>query len=99
MATVYIAEFQVIQDIGALIAQIASAPPVAEQTIAIGGASVSSAAFNYNTNVIRVTTDAICSIAIGVTPTATATTMRLSADHVEYFGVRPGSKIAVITNV
>lgn len=78
---------------------VVQAPAVAEQTVAIGGASAQSAAFNAATKIIRVHTDAICSIKVGGTnPTATATTMRMAAGQVEYFGVAPGDKIAVITN-
>jgi orotate phosphoribosyltransferase len=99
MAKVYIAEFsgtKVIEGRGA--AGISSEPPLAEQTVAIGGTTAQSAAFNAGTNMIRVHTDAICSIAIGADPTATANTRRMAAGSTEYFGVTPGHKVAVITN-
>ena len=73
-------------------------PYLAEQVVAISGASVQSNAFSANTRVIRVHTDAICSIAIGANPTATADTTRMAANTTEFFDVRPGHKIAVITN-
>jgi hypothetical protein len=59
---------------------------------------VASAPFDPRTKFIRVHTDAICSIAIGVNPTAVATEMRMAANQTEYFGVGANSKIAVITN-
>lgn len=98
MAKVFIAEYpnsRVYQ--GGLI-PVSEMPPLAEQTVAIGGGSTQSAAFNAKTQIIRVHTDAICSIAIGANPTATANTARLAANATEYFKVAPGDKIAVITN-
>lgn len=99
MATLYIAEFESITPAtegGA--AQVARATPVAEQTVAIGGASTPSSAFNAATRYVRIHTDVICSIAFAATPTATAAKMRMAADQTEYFGVTPGTKVAVITN-
>jgi hypothetical protein len=78
---------------------VVAMPPVAEQTVAIGGSSVQSSAFNAKTKMIAVHTDAICSIAIGNNPTATAVKRRMAANTTEYFEVTPGHKIAVITNV
>jgi len=98
MATLYIAEFRGISPAGPSGAQIAKAPPVVEQQVAIGGSHAESAAFNNATTVIRVHTDAICSILIGTTPVAAATNARLAADQTEYFGVNPGDKISVISN-
>ncbi len=102
MATLYVAEFDGIA-MGApgSPAQCANGSPIAEQTVAIGGSSVACTnPFNASTRIIRVHVDAICSIALGTAPTATASKMRLGANQTEYFGVVPGSafKIAVITN-
>lgn len=71
---------------------------VVQSPITIGATSVKSAAFNAKTRVIRVNTDAACSIAFGDDPTATANSMRLSANQTEYFVVVAGQKLAVITN-
>lgn len=80
-------------------AQADDDPAYVEQTpVVIGAGSLQSAAFNGATRLVRVHTDAICSIAIGANPTATANTMRLAAGQTEYFGVKPGHRIAVITN-
>lgn len=72
---------------------ITDQPPI---SIAVGSAQ--SAAFAGNTRVVRVHTDAICSILFGADPTATANNKRLGANATEYFGVVPGQKLAVITN-
>ncbi len=103
MATLYITEFQRLANIsqwqGNVFLQIPENPEVANQTVAIGGASASSAAFNALTKFIRVHADAICSVAVGGTsPVATATQRRMASNQTEYFGVNPGDKIAVITN-
>jgi hypothetical protein len=101
MATLYITEIQALgKDAKSNLAQIAQMPPVAEQTVAIGGASVKSNAFNKKTGLVRIHTDAVCSIAWGTDPTASAATARMAADQTEYFSVPPGQdfKIAVISN-
>lgn len=99
MASLYIAEFKRLGLAGfGAHAQSVLAPPEAEQKVAIGGSSTPSSAFGSTTRMIRVHTDAICSIAIGANPTATASLMRLAAGQTEYFGVNAGDKIAVITN-
>ncbi len=99
MATLYITEFALSSFVpsgGPL--PIAAMPPAAEQTEAITGGSTQTDAVGTQTKVIRVHTDAICSIAIGANPTAAATNMRLPANHTEYFAVTPGHKLAVISN-
>lgn len=100
MATLYVSEFGAIAPGGSGgPAQVVCGPALASQTVAIGGSSTASAsAFGNGTRLIRVHTDAVCSIAIGTSPTAAATAMRMAADTTEYFGVNPGEKIAVITN-
>lgn len=89
-------------------AQIARMAPIAEQTLAIGGSSAASSAFNKQTRFVRLETDTTCAIAFGNAPTAqtasgTATgssatgTARLFQNTVEYFAVNPGDKVAVIS--
>lgn len=73
-------------------------PPLASQVVAIGAGSTPSAPFNANTRIIRVTSDAVASIAIGLTPVATSNSFRLPAGYPHDYGVRPGDSIAVITN-
>lgn len=102
MPTVYVAEFQHmgLQTTGPGALSAVYAVPLVEQTVAITAGSVQSSIFNANTKVIRVHTDAICSIKVDTNPTASATTMRLAANQTEYFGVAQGKsqRIAVITN-
>lgn len=94
MAKVYISEYE---DNGRSIG--AQEPSLVEQTpVAIGGTSAQSAAFAATTRIVRIHTDAICSIAFGSNPTATANSKRLAAGQTEYFGVQGGHKVAVITN-
>lgn len=75
-------------------------PPITEQTVAIGGSSTASAAFANNTRLIRLHTDAICSVSFGTNPTATVTKRRLAAGQTEWVRVLTNQqyKVAVITN-
>lgn len=99
MAVLYIAEFSTMYTGGDGGGQMAVCPPIAQQTLVIGGTTSPSSAFNAATSFIRVHADVICSIALGSAPVATAVQMRLAANQTEYFAVPGGSKIAVITNV
>lgn len=100
MATLYITEFADLGRASGSAVQIATEPEVASQTVAIGGLSTQSSAFNNSTKYVRLHTDNICSVMFGTNPTATAAKRRLSADGTEYFGVPAGLayKVAVITN-
>lgn len=98
MATLYITEFNAQGNTGGFSAACAYQPPVAEQTVSIGGASTQSNAFNTATLFVRLHTDSICSIEFGASPTASATTARMAANQTEYFAVVPGQKVAVISN-
>jgi len=97
MATLYITEFA---DSGFLTGPVAVArgPAIAEQTVAIAAGTAQSTAFQNNTRLVRLHTDAICSVAFGSNPTATAAKARMAANQTEYYQVTPGSKVAVITN-
>lgn len=77
---------------------ILTEPGLASQTVAIGGSTTQSSAFTSSTNFIRLSTDAICSVAFGSNPTATATTSRMAAGTERIVQVSPGHKVAVITN-
>lgn len=78
--------------------QIAKEPPIAEQVVDYSGGVTASSAFNAATRFVRLTTDAICSIAFGAAPTATTSTQRMAADTVEYKGVLPAQKVSAIAN-
>lgn len=94
MATVYITEYINIDGTR----QTGTEPPLAEQTVSITSGSVQSNPFNAQTSVIRVHTDAICSVLIGKNPTVTAASGRMAANQTEYRGVFPGQILAAITN-
>jgi len=102
MAILYITEYIDIDGTR----QVPTEPPLKEQTVAITAGSLASSPFQPSTTVIRVTTDAICSVLVGgsniagtvVNPTATATSGRMAANQTEYRGVKGGQSIAVITN-
>lgn len=71
--------------------------PGHQQQIAIGGASAQSVAFGGATRFVRLHTDAACRIKFGSNPTADGTSARMAAGSTEFFGVRPGDKVAVIS--
>lgn len=99
MAVLYITEYAgLMPSPPGGVGQIPVEPPLAEQTVAIGGSSVASNAFNAGTTLVRLHADAICSVEFGATPTATATKARMAANQTEYKGVSFGLKVAVITN-
>lgn len=98
MAVLFISEYDNVARDNVGMVQAGQEPAIATQTVAIGGASAQSAAFNANTKFVRLHTDAICSVAFGANPTATASTARMAANQTEFFGVRPGQKVAVISN-
>ena len=101
MATVYITEYaRQGRDASGFQMVVADEPPVANQTVAIGGSSAQSSAFNALTRFVRISTDAVCAIEFGAHPTATTSTRRMPANTTEYFAVPQGAsyKVAVITN-
>jgi len=73
-------------------------PAITVQKIAIGGGSVQSVEFNIRTSFIAVNVDATCSYAVDTDPVATTSSMRIPQDGTVFIGVRPGDKIAVISN-
>lgn len=105
MATLYVAEYSDVATVNTprgpkgTTGQAPQEPALAEQTVAIAGSTTQSSAFNKDTTLIRVHADVVCSIAIGSNPTATTSGKRLAEGQTEYFGVTPGHKIAVISNV
>lgn len=108
MAVLYITEYvtQGKDNKGGVMAAVAE-PYVAMQTVAIGAGSARSAALNVKTRLVRIHTDAICSIRFGAgaAVNAAATDSRLAAGQTEYFAVEeaqvktaPGIAVAVIQN-
>lgn len=101
MPTLYISEFtqEAIDAMGREV-PVAKAPPVANQAITISGSSAQSATLNASTTLVRLHTDANCSVLFGTNPTATTSSPRLATNQTEYFGVQANSglKIATILN-
>lgn len=99
MSNLYISEYSDVGHLPGLI-PAAAEPAITDQLVNFAGASVQSNAFKNNTQVIRVHTDSICSIAFGANPTATTSNKRLVAGQTEYFTIGSYSnfKIAVIAN-
>lgn len=99
MAKLYVTEFRHggATTLGGNVAQVSQEPALAEQAFTFT-TTTQSAAFNANTRFIRVHTDSICSIAIGLNPTATTDSRRMVAGQTEYFAVPGGWKIAAVTN-
>jgi hypothetical protein len=98
MAKVYITEHTSPSMYQGGLLPVVRMPPLATQTVAIGGSSTQSNAFNAKTRMIAVHTDAICSVEFGSNPTATANSKRMAANTTEYFEVGAAEKVAVITN-
>lgn len=98
-ATLYISEFaSPVTQVGSVQSDVYPAPAVTDQTVAITGASVQSAAFNARTHAIMIECDADCSVLIGANPTTTTTNFLMGDGIPYFFGVTPGQKIAVISN-
>ncbi len=91
MAKLYITEYSGQKD------GLPNGLPLAEQAITFS-TSTQSAALQTGTKFVRVHTDSLCSIAMGLNPTATTSTQRMIAGQTEYFGVAGGIKIAAVTN-
>jgi hypothetical protein len=103
MSTLYITEYIGVGVVGrfagaAGLVAMAEEPGTDQTPITISGTAAQSAAFASTTKFIRVHTDAICSILVGVNPTATTSNKRLAANQTEYFGVPAGMKLSVIAN-
>jgi len=97
MATLYITEFSGIgPDMTGRTPQTARLPAIVDQAITLSATSAQSAAFNAQTVMVRVQSDADCFILADSNPTATTSKMPLAAGSAEYFSVFPGLKIAGI---
>lgn len=96
-ATVFVSEFQGPPTL-AVYYQAANAPETITTTAAIGAGSLQVPVFNSTTRLIRVHCDVACHIAIGTSPTATTSSMRLAAGQTEYFVIPPATayRLAVI---
>jgi hypothetical protein len=95
---VWISEFSALGASGTNVpAQIATLPPLVDQTVLDVTSGVqSSAAFNSQTKYIRVCVEAQTAAKVG--GTATTASMPLPAGQCEYFGVQGGATLSVISN-
>lgn len=66
------------------------------QKITTGASSVSSTAVAQTTTIVRVLCTSACLVAIGASPTASATSCFVPANTVQYFGCNGGDIVAVI---
>lgn len=100
MARLSIREYEHISAVARGIVPVGEEPAVADQFLAIGGASTPSAAFNIRTRFVRLHTDVNCSVQFGVAPVAVAGQGDMVAGQTEYFGVVNASaiKLAVIAS-
>lgn len=98
MASLYITEFGQALDERGGISDALQMPPLAEQKLAIGAGTIQSAAWNAATKIVRIETDAICSVAFGANPVASVANMRMAANDSLLCRVSPGGKVAVIAN-
>jgi hypothetical protein len=107
VATLYVSEYRQLASVQSgsnyspQVAQGPLEPPLAEYTLAIGGASLAGPTFQGNTSMVRLHCDTIWSVAITLSPVSTTTTKRLAANQTEYFGALQGAgqAVAVIANV
>lgn len=100
MARLSIREYTHISAVARGIVPVGEEPAAANQTITIGGASVSSAAFGNRTMFVRIHTDVNCSLDWGVAPVAVAGLCDMVAGQTEYFGIvnSTNMKVAVIAS-
>lgn len=104
MASLYVEEYTGVAGATSVVGPYLTAvpapqePSITGQLLTIGASSTAGSPFNAATKLIRVHADAICSIAIGPSPTAVATRKRMAAGQTDFYGVRPGDTIAVIVN-
>lgn len=98
MATAYIREYADIAVTFSKYVQAGAEPGLADQTVTTSATSAQSAAFNANTRVICISTPAAQAVAclFGADPTALVTSLRLPANSMIFFGVKPGQKVALI---
>lgn len=100
MGILYITEYAgVMQAQLGNVGQVPMEPPLAQQAITYT-THVESAAFNAQTSIVRIETDAICSFVFGTAPVATTSMARMVAGQTEYHGVPMGQsfKVSAVAN-
>jgi hypothetical protein len=83
-STAYVTEFK---ERPPVTYQAAAVPALVNQAVTFTTASVQSAVFNYQTQLVRVHCDADCWVLFGTNPTATTSMMKIPAGGTEYFTI------------
>ena len=96
MTKVYVSEYGTIPNVGGVVVQIPSEPPLATQVIDYTS-GVATITLGPATHYVRLNNDSICSMSFTGT-NATTSDARSPAENIEFKGVQPGSKISAITN-
>jgi len=99
MAFIFITEYRDLARVDGAFVAAGREPGIAEQRVAVGGASAQSSTFNAKTNFVMIETDAVCHLKFGDDPTAVTTAHRMAANEVRFYGVAAGQKVAVIAGV
>lgn len=102
MSLLYVTEYSGVgfTQVGGAYTAVPIEPPLAEYKVDFSGGVASSTTFNTRTILVRLHSDAICSVSFGLTPTATTSMGRMAASQTEYHGVPQASfKVSVIANV
>lgn len=98
MATAYIREYASLATGVSGGVQAPLEDGMADQTVSTSGASAQSSAFNVSTRFVAISTPAAQAVCakFGSNPTATTSHLRLPANGIYFFGVKPGQKVALI---
>lgn len=99
MAVMHITEFDTTGKDGKGATNQVGATPALTHQRKVFTSSTQSDTFSPQTNLIRIITDADAYVLFGSNPTADATHMLIKASVPEYFGVRPGDKLAAYDGV
>lgn len=98
MASLYVREYRdVATSVMAADVPAGAEPAATDQKLTISGSAAASSAFTATTYFVRVHTDVVCHVEFGDSPTATTSSARMAANQTEFFGVKPGHKVSVIS--
>jgi|SRR5215472_2885704 len=101
MAKLYVSEYATISNMPTVVGQVPLEPPLTEYVLDYTAGMVTSPPFQQGTRMVRMNTDAVCSLVIGSNPAATTQNGRWAKDQTECRGVPEGQgfKVSVISNV
>ena len=101
MSVLYVTEYAGVgfTQVGGSYAAVPIEPPLADYPVSFASGVANSPTFQARTILVRLATDAVCSVLFGVAPTATTSNGRLAANQTEYRGVPDaGFQVSVIAN-